>query len=310
MQTSGLHTPLNKRRILLIPKQALIINKAVQIFMSEPSQPDSSWLQTLFCRTLAGGSAGILSDVICYQLEVRKTRKQAILWGQVPAEMRSSYQGFSLNAVMAFPSYAAYFAGFSLGKSIYQRAFTKGEKPKFSLAESCFGAFVSELFCNAVRTPLEAVKTRIQAGETLSPIGTIRDIFRRSGIRGLYSGWLPLMLRDVPFSMVQFVLYDRLRASEGFFGRKDKFASFSRGMLMGICATLASHPSDVVKTLLFTQKQVEKTRILPLISLVYRREGLRGFWKGLGYRVAYVGTKMAILFLCYDELTACFERLF
>ena len=278
--------------------------------MSGNDEKNDSLFRLTIVNMLAGGTAGILSDSLFYQLEVFKTRRQVMLDKTELPALRSRYQGFGLNALMAFPSNGAYFSGFVLGKRLYQLVFGKKESDskKFCLGESLTGGVLSEFMSNLIRTPLEKIKTRIQAGEKIKLFPALRELYASGGIRRVYAGWWALMGRDVPFSMAQFACYDFLRGSDSWLSGQTNEVSLIRGLICGLVAVVCSHPADVVKTLVFTQS--EPARSMPQLALaVFHKQGISGFFKGVGFRAAYVGASTALLFGLYDSLVAKFEPL-
>lgn len=278
--------------------------------MSGDEEKGESMVKLTIVNMLAGGTAGILSDSLFYQLEVFKTRRQVMLdKAELPA-LRSRYQGFGLNALMAFPANGAYFCGFALGKRAYQMVMGKddAEGKKFCLGESLTGGVLSEFFSNLIRTPLEKIKTRVQAGERIKLFSALKELYASGGVRRVYAGWWALMGRDVPFSMAQFACYDFLKGSDSWLSGQSSEVSLARGLICGLVAVVLSHPSDVIKTLVFTQSQ--PTRSAPQLALaIFHREGLSGFFKGVGFRATYVGASTALLFGLYDTLVAKFEPL-
>lgn len=259
-------------------------------------------------NALAGGFSGIIADVVFYQLELYKTREQVLMAGQTLAPLRSKYQGFFVNTVAAFPANAVYFIGYMLGKRLYRdNVVGRPAGPKeFNFMESACGGVLSEVFNNAVRTPLEQIKTRIQTGDNLPILRTLKEIYRARGFRGLYAGWGPLMLRDVPFSVVQFSVYDLCRTSESVLAANDLLTSGVRGFICGVVATLFSHPFDVVKTLAMTSDGLVK--LSNTTAVLWRSGGVKKLYKGLVFRSLYMGATTAILFMFYDKLCDYFEE--
>jgi hypothetical protein len=62
-----------------------------------------------------------------------------------------------------------------------------------------------------VRSPLDLVKTQMQAGSAASVNSALRDAWARGGVSGLYRGAGLALLRDVPFFSMNLALYEQLR---------------------------------------------------------------------------------------------------
>lgn len=64
-----------------------------------------------------------------------------------------------------------------------------------------------------IRNPFEVVKQNLQLGNYKNNIEASIDIFKHRGIRGFYSGYFSLILREIPFSMIQLPFYEVLKLS-------------------------------------------------------------------------------------------------
>ena len=84
-------------------------------------------------------------------------------------------------------------------------------------------------------------------------IDCVRKIYKTAGIKGIFQGFLPLMIRDVPGFVVYFGSYEILldlliqRTSRGDAG---PLASIFAGGLAGMLSWAATFPFDVVKSLM------------------------------------------------------------
>ncbi|CAN0487318.1 unnamed protein product, partial [Discosporangium mesarthrocarpum] len=62
-----------------------------------------------------------------------------------------------------------------------------------------------------VRVPTENVKQKLQAGMFGSARETIGNIMKEGGVGGFFTGYLSTVAREIPFSLVQFPIYERLK---------------------------------------------------------------------------------------------------
>lgn len=79
-------------------------------------------------------------------------------------------------------------------------------------------ASCGEVMACLVRVPTDNVKQKMQAGRYTSTMAAVRGVWSGglsasapSGLQGFYAGYLTTLARDVPFAMIQFPLYERLR---------------------------------------------------------------------------------------------------
>mgnify|MGYP003387405165 CR=1 FL=1 len=69
---------------------------------------------------------------------------------------------------------------------------------------------ISQMAC-LVRVPTEVIKLRLQTGRYDRALVGIKSLFVEEGIRGFYRGFGTTLLRDVPFSAIQFPLYEKMK---------------------------------------------------------------------------------------------------
>jgi solute carrier family 25 S-adenosylmethionine transporter 26 len=62
-----------------------------------------------------------------------------------------------------------------------------------------------------IRVPTEVLKQQMQVGMHKSGIIATRTILESHGIRGLYAGFGITLFREIPFSLVQFPLYEYMK---------------------------------------------------------------------------------------------------
>lgn len=98
---------------------------------------------------------------------------------------------------------------------------------------------------------MEITKIRMQM-QALLPLGerqSLLQIVQSLGIRGMYSGSLATLSRDVPFSVLFFPGYANLKkATEDSNGRNSVLSLLFSGGVSGAVAAGAVTPSDVIKT--------------------------------------------------------------
>lgn len=85
--------------------------------------------------------------------------------------------------------------------------------------------------------PTENVKQKMQAGLHGSAKETISAILKSNGPMGFYAGYLTTVVREIPFSFIQFPIYEWLKASsrkgEGCRGEEERGAGGGGGVERG-----------------------------------------------------------------------------
>lgn len=101
-----------------------------------------------------------------------------------------------------------------------------------------------------VRVPVEVVKQRRQAGVLCSSLAVAKKALKRDGLPGLYRGGLATLAREVPFSLIQFPLWELFKAEVVKHEGRSTTPTESAlcGALGGIVAAAMTTPLDVVKT--------------------------------------------------------------
>lgn len=116
------------------------------------------------------------------------------------------------------------------------------------------GLIARSLSC-VVFLPITVVKTKFEAlGNNRTYSSTVDALIKiksAKGIRGLYSGLVPTLLRDAPFSAIYYGIYTHSKHRlESYF--QDDIPSylihFSAGIFSGLLSTFITHPFDVIKS--------------------------------------------------------------
>jgi solute carrier family 25 protein 39/40 len=152
-------------------------------------------------------------------------------------------------------------------------------------------------------------------------IPMMQEIIKTSGIRGLYRGWAPTILRDCPFSALYWLSYEQWKpVYAAQFPGHDLLNNFISGSSAGLVAAFITHPFDVLKT----QQQLiptatasttnnnnnsgtvsslsKNTRLINPVTLssLYREEGISGWYRGLGLRLITVIPACGIMIAVYE----------
>ena len=172
-------------------------------------------------------------------------------------------------------------------------------------------ASAGEVAACAVRVPTEVVKQRAQAVQYPSSAAALMGILsqRRSiGVVGvwreLYRGWSITIMREVPFTVIQFPLWEGLKrwsmARSGATGRTQVSAGESAlfGSVAGAVAAGVTTPLDVLKTRLMLAR--EKIPATQMLSKILRESGPGAFFSGIGPRVMWISIGGAVFLGSYQ----------
>lgn len=174
--------------------------------------------------------------------------------------------------------------------------------------EHMAAASIGEIAACAVRVPTEVVKQRAQASQYPSSWAALRGILRQRqdiGVSGvwkeLYRGWTVTILREVPFTVIQFPLWERMKSWRRTKTGSETVSAFESavfGSVAGAVAASITTPLDVLKTRLMLSK--EKQRMLPLLTQILRHSGPMAFFAGIGPRIIWISAGGAIFLGSYE----------
>ena len=169
-------------------------------------------------------------------------------------------------------------------------------------------ASVGEVAACAVRVPTEVVKQRaqaVQAPSSLAALRSILDLRRSIGVGGvwreMYRGWSITVMREVPFTVIQFPLWEGMKEwRRRTKGRQNTTAVESGvfGSLAGAVAAGVTTPLDVLKTRMMLAR--EKQAMAPLLMRILQESGPRAFFAGIGPRILWISAGGAIFLGSYQ----------
>lgn len=178
-------------------------------------------------------------------------------------------------------------------------------------------ASLGEVAACAVRVPTEVVKQRAQALQHPTSLATLQHILAQRHTNGfahvwreLYRGWSITIMREVPFTVIQFPLWEALKqwrmrqtAKGGLKTRSvskeiPALESAIFGSVAGAVAAGITTPLDVLKTRLMLSTERQKT--LSILRQIMQESGPRAFFAGIGPRVMWISAGGAIFLGSYQ----------
>jgi len=271
-----------------------------------------------FLSSLAsGGMAGLCVDVALFPIDTIKTRLQAPEGFWKAGGFKNIYRGLGAVALGSAPGAALFFSTYEQSKkSLGDAALTENEALIHMTAAS-MGEFTACL----VRVPTEVIKARMQTSQVKMGLSeTVAAIWsepftgsstKPAGIAGLYRGFSITLLREIPFSMIQFPMYEKGKVwcSETFNNGQgcSPLAAAACGSFSGAIAGAATTPLDVLKTrlMLGSDGDYRYKGLGDVFARTLRQEGVRGFFHGLEPRVFWISLGGFVFFGAYEARYVC-----
>nr|CAG8493203.1 11869_t:CDS:2 [Entrophospora candida] len=201
---------------------------------------------------VAGGIAGTAVDTILYPLDTIKTRLQSKLGLYKAGSFRGIYSGITSVIIGSAPGASAFFVTYEfLKKGLINMEGNSNKshndyKLKYLPLIHMVAASGGE-----IAIPTEVIKQRMQTKQYHSTLFALRSIFQQEGIQGFYRGYLSTVFREIPFTCIQFPLYEYLKVFTAQITNRSKIepweASICGSIAGGVAAGLTT-PLDVVKT--------------------------------------------------------------
>ncbi|XP_077984222.1 mitochondrial ornithine transporter 1-like [Glandiceps talaboti] len=187
-----------------------------------------------------------------------------------------------------------------------------------NITENAIAGCAAAFFASLGLCPTELVKCRMQAmheatmsqGKAvttrLSPWAVTRAILQQNGLRGMFKGLTSTWAREMPGCFFFFGGYELSRTLLTPTGSSKADLSVPRlmfcGGFAGACLWTAIFPIDVVKSRIQVQSMIGNMegRFLPMLINIYRTEGIRALYSGLGPCVLRSFPANGALFVAFE----------
>lgn len=156
--------------------------------------------------------------------------------------------------------------------------------------------------------PLEVIKTQLQSSRlssNSSPLSVSKLVLKTDGLRGFFKGIKPLLIGIIPTRAIYFWAYGSTKASLTPALGNGPVNHLLSAFSAGITSNTIMNPWWMVKTrfqIIADTKigQVQYKNYGDLIKLIYKEEGVAGFYKGVV--ASYVGCiEGAIQWIVYEK---------
>ncbi|ORY86237.1 putative mitochondrial carrier protein [Protomyces lactucae-debilis] len=226
---------------------------------------------------MIGGSTG---DLLMHSLDTVKTRQQGAPTVPKYFNMTSAYRTLLREEGVLRGLYAGIkpaMLGSIPGTAIFFGTYECSKRNLIALGipetlSHLTAGLLGDLFASSLYVPSEVLKTRLQLqGRYSNPhfssgynyrstLDAIRTIYREEGRSAFFHGYKATLVRDLPFSALQFAFYERFKVwARQYYGSHETglFGEILTGSAAGALSGALTTPLDVVKTRIQTQKPPE-----------------------------------------------------
>lgn len=233
--------------------------------------------------------------------------------------VRSLWSGLGPTLVLALPTTVIYFVAYEQFrlrlKEFYQKR-TINAQQELPLWIPMVAGGSARVMAVTIVNPLELIRTKMQS-ERLSytEVGRgFKSMLKMQGVLGLWNGFFPTILRDVPFSAIYWTTYETIKKRSNVTQPTFGF-SFMGGAISGGVAAFVTVPFDVVKThqqIEFGEKFMyvdngDRKKAPPksagtfeTMRNIYVRSGVKGLFAGLTPRLVKVAPACAIMIASFE----------
>ncbi|KAH0545589.1 hypothetical protein FGG08_000420 [Glutinoglossum americanum] len=285
-----------------------------------PESLSRTRIESPYIRSLiAGGVAGTTVDISLFPIDTLKTRLQSSSGFARSGGFSGIYKGVGSALVGSAPGAALFFVTYDSSKRLLREArqadeLLAGGSGRGTLGEwsepveHMLAASLGEVAACSVRVPTEVVKQRAQALQHPSSLAALKYILaQRAAVgfggvwREIYRGWSVTVMREVPFTMIQFPLWEAMKGYRRRTAGLDVISATESGLFGSVAGAIAAGittPLDVLKTRMMLAR--EKQHMLSLLTQILRDSGPRAFFAGIGPRVFWISAGGAIFLGSYQ----------
>jgi solute carrier family 25 S-adenosylmethionine transporter 26 len=257
---------------------------------------------------IAGGIAGTSVDVSLHPLDTLRTRLQSPQGFWEAGGFRGMYKGILSAALGSAPGAAAFFSTYETTKQV-MKSVTAGKEEHWT--QHAFASSCGEVAACLVRVPTSVCTQRLQVGQYTSLSEVMSETFRSKGLRGFYVGYGTTVAREIPFSFIQFPIYEKMKVVWGDWqGQPTNPAQGAMcGSAAGAIAGGLTTPLDVAKTRIMLEKPEEGVEprykgTVSTLRLIAAEEGPLALYKGITPRVTWITIGGFIFFGAYETATS------
>ncbi|CAI7659339.1 unnamed protein product [Penicillium discolor] len=212
--------------------------------------------------------------------------------------------GYFLQGAFKFGGYE-FFKQQSINAVGYETA--KNNRTAVYLASAGAAEFIADI----ALCPLEATRIRLVSQPTFASglLPAMTRILKEEGIGAFYSGFGPILFKQVPYTMAKFVVFEKV--SEAVLSKVNKETlsdgaktgiNLGSGLIAGLAAAIISQPADTMLSKINKTPGAPGEGTVTRLIKIAKELGIRGSYGGIGARLFMVGSITAGQFAIYGDI--------
>ncbi|KAF9927372.1 hypothetical protein BGZ67_007548 [Mortierella alpina] len=264
---------------------------------------------TLLQSMLAGAMAGTAIDTALFPLDTLKTRLQSKAGFAASGGFRGVYSGLTSAVIGSAPGASMFFVTYEGLKKTLSAVIPDPQHAPVVHMMSASGGEIAACF---VRVPTEVIKQRMQTKQFTTTTAAVKSVIHNEGVLGFYRGYFSTVAREIPFTCIQFPLYEYMKKTYAAATQRSKVDPWEAaicGSISGGTAAGITTPLDVIKTRVMlsqrnpagAQSSAYYSGIVSTFKRILAEEGPRALFSGIGPRVMWLSIGGSIFLGVYEK---------
>ncbi|XP_002715499.1 mitochondrial adenyl nucleotide antiporter SLC25A24 isoform X2 [Oryctolagus cuniculus] len=319
-----LHPASNINEIIRFWKRSTAVDIGESIAIpdefTEQEKQSGDWWKRLVAAGIASAVARTCTAPfdrlkVMMQVQSLKTRRMKLISGfeQMVKEggILSLWRGNGVNVFKIAPETAI-----KIGAYEQYKKWLSFDDTRIGILQRFISGSLAGATAQTCIYPMEVLKTRLAVATTGEYSGITdcgKKLLKHGGVRTFFKGYLPNMLGIVPYAGLDLAVYELLKNYW-----LDHYAENSVDpgimILLGCstlshtCGQLASFPLNLIRTRMQAEALAEKetTPMIQLIREIYKKEGKKGFFRGITPNIIKLLPAVIIGCVAYEKVKPYF----
>lgn len=263
----------------------------------------------MYKNMLIGGLSGAVSRTITAPIEMYKIQRQNYFLPNTTLKKTFNVEGITglwkgnlINCYRIFPTMAINYGTLQFFKQKLDKN-PYNNKTTNMIISSTLSGIISVIAMN----PLETLRTRFTLQVKKNEYTSIFQGFKKMSLREMYYGTSIALMGYVPFNVISFTVYNKMKHKINvLFPNKqhNKICKILTGGFTGVFAVSFTYPTDLLRRRLHIQGFLSNTKVytsnMQCVREIYKKEGIRGFYRGLLSAYVKLFPTIAIQFAIID----------